>query len=336
MVLKTLEMRRFFSTANSIKSNSILPVLAYIRVNNDRIEKTNLNAYCVMNITPVGDTILIDEKILSAIVKVTTSDTIEVKVKGDKVHLSDGVNKMSFLLSAEEHYPQFPDSEKENEVVLKQDVLEAIGIASKNVAVNDVAPAYNFVNVAHGYVAASDRAKLYLKKFDGLPTLLIDTLAANIISQFGEVTCYQRGNYTFYHVGSFLFGFAQSEGKPVDYGKFLADVQKEEYMEVICNEIYSFCDLFMASSSSESVTMDFDGNKLSFYDADREVANEITLNVVGDYKPKVSFLPRLLNSLLKSIGAEKIRMSKLKTQPGVTFWDAEDENMYAILGVASK
>lgn len=334
MILKTLELRKFFSNASTIKSNGLMPILDFVRVDNNKIIKTNLNAYIIMDITPTNETLLIDEKILNAIVKVTTSDTINVTAKGDKVIISDGVNKMSFLLSAEEHYPEFPDSEKEGEVVLPKPVLDAIGMAAKNVSVNNVAVSFNYVNVAHGYVAGSDQVRLYTHSFNNLPTLLIDTLAANIISQFGEVKYYQRGNYDFFHVGSFLFGFIKSVGTPIDFNPFLSEAQKEEYVELFTHEIYNFNDIFMASSGSAEVTFNFKDDKLSFHDVDRSVSNEITLSMEGNHKPNISFLPRNLTSILKSIGSEKIRMSPLKNNPGVSFWNEEDEGLMAFLGSA--
>lgn len=337
MKLKTAELKRFFSNSNTIKSKGIIPILDYIKIENDRIVKTNLNAYVVMSITPTGETMLINEEILSSIVKSTLADTIEVTASGNKGLISDGVNKIKYPIPAQEDYPTFPDNDKQGEVVFTKDVLDAIGIAAKNVSINDVAVSFNHVNIAHGYIAGSDHVRLYLKQFQQeLPTILIDTLAANIISQFGEVKYYQNGNYDFYEVGSFLFGFAKSEGKPIDFRRFLADVQKDEFIEMNSAEIYNFCDIFMSTSGSATATIDFNGDKISFNDVDREVENERQLNTEGDYVPDVSLLPRNLNGILRPLNKEKIRMSKLKTQAGVTFWDAEDENLFAILGTVSK
>lgn len=337
MKLKTSELKRFFSNSNTIKSKGILPILDYLKISDNKIIKTNLNAYVVMDITPTGETMLINEDILSSIVKGTLADTIEVTASGNKGLISDGVNKMKYPIPAEEDYPTFPDNDKVGEVILSKEVLEAVGIAAKNLSTNDVAISFNNVNVAHGYVAGSDHVRLYLKKFEQpLPTILIDTLAANIISQFGEVKYYQNGNYDFYEVGSFLFGFAKQEGKPIDFNRFLDDVQKEEYIEMNCAEIFNFYDIFISSSGSTVATIDFNGDKISFSDVDRDVENERVLNTEGDYKPDISLLPRNLNGILRSLNKEKIRMSKLKTQPGVTFWDESDENLFAILGIVSK
>jgi hypothetical protein len=336
MNLRVVELRRFFSNAGTIRSKGVMPVLDYIKIDRDRIIKTNLNAYVIMNITPVGETILIDEKILNAMVKSTSSDIIEVTTQGSKVFLSDGKYKMSFVVAEEEHYPKMPDSEKENEVVLTQDMLEAIGIAAKNVAVNDVVPAFNCVNLAYGYIAGSDHARLYLKKFDNLPTVLIEPLAANIISQFGEVKYYERGNYSFFEVGSFLFGFIKTAGNPIDFRAFLSEVVNDTYAEFSCQDIYNFIDLFMASSGGETVSVDFNGDLISFKDLDREVSNESVLAIEGQFKPQLSFLPRLINNQLKSIGKEKVRMSPLKSNPGVTFWYEDEPNLVAILGTISK
>src|SRR5438477_596157 len=103
MILNVQQLKRFFSNASTIKTNKVMQILEYIKIDNDKIIKTNLTAYVVMEITPTGETLLIDEKTLSAIVKATTADTITVTVKNNKGLLSDGVNNMSFLLSEEEH-----------------------------------------------------------------------------------------------------------------------------------------------------------------------------------------------------------------------------------------
>src|SRR4051812_895986 len=106
MKLKTAEIRRFFSNCSTIKSKGVLPVLDYIKVDNDKIIKTNLTAYVVMNISPTGKTMLISENVLNGIIKQTTADSVEITVNGFVGTISDGKNKPTFAISPEEHYPK--------------------------------------------------------------------------------------------------------------------------------------------------------------------------------------------------------------------------------------
>lgn len=335
--LRVNELKRFFSNSNTIKSNGILPVLDFILIDNDRIVKTNLNAYVEMKITPIGKRMLVDEKLLQNIVKITSADTIEVILKDKKVFLSDGKNKPFFTLSDDSVYPEFPDSEKENEVTLKSDVLKAVGVAVKNVNSGDViTPGFNFVNLAYGYVYGAEHNKFYFRKFDDLPTVLIDPLCANIISQFGEVRYYQRGNFDFYEVGSFLFGFAKTEATVINFVPFLEVISKGEYMEIYTKDLTDFLDLLSSMTPSLTTTVDFKGNQLSFYDVDLEVGNDLTLEVEGTYRPTYSFLPRILSSYVKSLNKEKIRISPLlQNRNGITIWDAEEENFIGMIGAIS-
>jgi hypothetical protein len=328
MILNTIQLKRFYANSSQIKSKGILPILDYIKISDDVILKTNTEAFIKMDITPTGKTFLIDENTLGKLLSITKSDIINVEVKDKRVCLNDGFNKAYFPLpDYADLYPEIPEIEKKEGVVLTESVLKSIGIASKNVAVGDVRPALNCVNLHENFVFGTDTFKFYSKKFDNLPSLSISPLAASIISQFGSATYYSQGNFNIFEIGSLVYGFAKEEVVVPDFVSFLKKCTKDEYMEMEVETVLSFIDFLQGTTSSKSVTCNFDGNKVSFHDADLDKGNDVELETTGKFEMKKSFLPRLISPLLKSIGKEYIRFSPMQEgQKGVTVWsDAEDD-----------
>lgn len=334
MILKTIELRRFFQNASAIRSKGILPILDFVKIDGNKIIKTNTEAYIEMDITPTGKSMLIDENTLSTLVKTTTSDEIKVEIDGKRVYLLDGRNKLFFQLPDDASlYPEFPDREKEEEYRLDAEVLIAIGEALKNVGGSGLADSFDFVHLSNNYVFGSDHFRFYFKKFDKLPTVSLSHLAASIICQFGGANFYERGNYYFFEIGNTLYGFAKEETVPPQFISFLDFTTKEPYAEINTSEVTEFLELLKSQTSSNSVTCDFKGDILSFHDVDLETGNEIKLNIGGDYQLNKSFLPRLLLPFLKSLGKSTLRISPMKgDRKGVTIWDNDDKDFMGMLG----
>lgn len=111
MKLKTKQLKEFFSVASSITVNNILPILAYIKLENAALTKTNLANYVVHKIdAPADEALLFDEKILSAFLKECKSEEIEVRAENKSVHLIDGKRKMRFQSADIQNFPLLPSS----------------------------------------------------------------------------------------------------------------------------------------------------------------------------------------------------------------------------------
>lgn len=334
MQLKTTEIKRFISNASMIKSSGILPVLDYLLIQDDKIIKTNLEAFISMDIQPTGETLLVDENILSSLIKKTTADVIDIKVKGSIVHLTDGVYKPYFTFCDHKDYPVFPESDKDSEMLLPEPVLKSIKIASKNIGSGG--DSFDFVHLSDGYVFGADHFRFYFKKFDELPKLSMSSLCANIISQFGTATYYKKGNFDFYSIGTLLYGFLMQEVVIPDFPTFLTFIEKGEYLEVDVSQVTDFLEFLSSTTSSATVTCDFEGNKLSFNDVDLQVGNDVQLSTTGKYQLKKSFLPRVLGPFLKSLGKDFIRFSPMKGgRKGITVWSEDEPEFTGMIGEVS-
>src|SRR4051812_20145433 len=120
MQLKVTEIKRFVANASMIKSRGVLPVLDYILIKDDKIIKTNIDAFISMDIQSTSETLLIDENVLSILIKKTTAEVINVKIKGNVVYLLDGRYSPYFTFCDPKDYPVFPASDKDSEVLLTE------------------------------------------------------------------------------------------------------------------------------------------------------------------------------------------------------------------------
>src|SRR5271154_2379650 len=118
--IKTSDFREFFKRISSIKQTGILPILDYIKLEADVegncfLYDTNMGIWCVHEIKAETDKkadMLLDKRLLLALVSSTASDTITIKQSGKEIILTDSDKKgnmLSFKIPDGEHYPEFPE-----------------------------------------------------------------------------------------------------------------------------------------------------------------------------------------------------------------------------------
>lgn len=344
MKLKTAEIKRFFNLSSSIKTNGILPILDLIKIDNDRIYKTNTNAWIVCDITATNEQILLDEKILSEYVKRVAEDYIDVKIetssptkKNDPIiktiTLKSGkVPKVTFSLPDDYvNFPVFPINENPTPIRIEEDVLKAIGVAAKNVIGGNNTHPFDFIHLTNGYVLGSDTNRFYFKKFDYLPNTIIDPQCANTIYQFGGAEFTESDKFNFFQIGTITYAFVKNNFTTPDTSKLFSVFKKDSYLEITVSELLEFLDLVTSVSPMELRICSIKGNKLYFKDADYERDVEFELTTTGDFQPDFSFSAKVFAPYFKSLGKEKVRLSPLHQPWGVSVWDNEDADFVGFI-----
>jgi DNA polymerase III sliding clamp (beta) subunit (PCNA family) len=334
MNIKVKPLKSFFQLSSGISVNNIIPILGYIKLDNGELIKSNLQTFIQHKVDiPNNISVLLDEKVMGAFLKDCKSEEIEFKVeqkvvnkeKRSEVWLIDGKRKIKFQSPDISDYPKFPDSEKENEITLDDEVLGAIGRASKNVGAVGANEVLDFIHLSNGYVIGTDRAKFYCKKILGIPSVVIDTETANTISQFSEVNFYQKGKYNFFNTGNTVYAFIQPEVKSPDLMPFIPKEQPKEVIEFEVAELVGFCDTVVAASASKVLNCALKGNKLSFKDADYDIDYDMELNSTGTFEPNITFLPRTFGGYFKSLGYQKIKLAQATiNSAALSVWSDED------------
>src|SRR5690606_12927667 len=128
MKLKTKQLKQFNSIAGSMRQNNILPVLSYLKFEDGKITKNNLESFVTMDADFEGS-MLIDEKILMSFVEATNAEEINVDSDGKRVTLSHGKEKFNSPTEDVNNFPKSAEPEGD-EIEVPQDVLRAVKIAA--------------------------------------------------------------------------------------------------------------------------------------------------------------------------------------------------------------
>lgn len=335
MKLKTKELNDFLKLSSTIAVNNIIPILSYIKLEDGCLVKSNLRTFIQNRITaPSKESVLIDEKVLVAFLRECKSDEIEIKPEsGNVIWLLEGKRKMKFQTAAVKDFPKFPDSEKENEVDFDSEVLEAIGCAAKNVGDIGSGEPLDFIHLNKGVVFGTDRARFYCKRIKGIPNVVLDKEAANTISQFNSVTFFQKGKYNFFEVGNTLYGFIQSEAKtPEQVHSFIPVDRPKEYMEIKVSDFVGFCDTVTSASPSKVLDCSMDGGLLEFSDSSYDIDYNVEIQTAGEFKPKITFLPRVFGSYFKSLGFDKVKLCQATLNNGaLSVWNDDDNGFVGLI-----
>jgi DNA polymerase III sliding clamp (beta) subunit (PCNA family) len=165
MKLQTKQLRQFKSISGSLKQNSTLPILSYLKFEDGYITKNNLESFVTMEADFKGSC-LIDENILMSVVNSTSEQEIEVVIKKDIVILKYGQSQIS---SPTEDISGFPVNIEPggNKVELTKEILDQIKIAFLfTEEVQNFAYA-GVVFVGNRLVAACNNYIAYTKIFEG-------------------------------------------------------------------------------------------------------------------------------------------------------------------------
>ncbi len=345
------ELKEFLKRSRPIKPNPLMPVLGYLLLDcvGDKasLTKTNLHSYCRHEIDAEFEqnvTLLIDEKMLSALISNTDSDTITITPGEKIIVLSDGRSDVSFSREQHDVFPPFPNSVADSEPFdLPADVLYSIraAISIINTSVDNqfsycfISPAGDKYDVFSTHTAFT----FYRKQFETpMPAMTISPETGAVITMYESIRCYTSGNFSFFDCGKTVYGFVLSEYKAPPYQKILAQCKNEKYFEINRADLLQFCELILSSSPAQVPTASINDNALAgvtFSHADDgfKVSAKMDFAVEKNFTvDRFDFNPKLLVPLLKTMDSETIRFSPMSaTGASYAIWSAEDTGLLTLL-----
>lgn len=263
--IKTADIAEFFKRSKSIKANAIMPILSYLKLEGTdegaTIAKSNLNAFCVHQVSEVqvNEPVLLDERLLNALLQNTSAPELEIGVHQKTISLKCGTATLSFPREDASLFPQCAaPAEAKEWTPLPGTVLESLGIAKNFVKVlsDNMETPLSFVYCYGGKVVATDSHVLYKKQFDfELPELMLYPDTCTVLAGFESIAHCTKGNYDYFDTGKTMYGFIMPEGRRPDFDRVMPKPDLSQYFEIQLSDMVAACQL----AASVCTTKDVDG-----------------------------------------------------------------------------
>ena len=349
VIISTSEVKDFIKKSSKINtSRSVIPVLTYIKLECEgdkaRLIKTDLNTWCLQEVDAdfmENITVLIEEKVLTAVIANGADDIISITQDNNTVRLKSGKANASFSLQDSSVYPMLPEMNQENGITeLPTELLYSIRSASSIADTSsDSFKSLVFVKYVNAKtdVFCTSGHVIYLKQFpQRLPSFSISPVNAAMICAFELVHHYECGNYNFFNCGKTIYGFVKSTFNPPAYHKMVTSINNERYFEAEKDDLLQFCNLTSSINNDElpemlikdsglGITMkssNGDGSRIT--DADLLVDKNFTV-------PEIRLNPVTFSQVVKSISGTKIRLSPLDRKHAYSVFSTEEEGLITIM-----
>lgn len=246
MTIKTQLLRDFLKRTAGIKPALSIPLTDHILFKPGMIQRTNLEVSATLKAPSITDTILVEEKSLSAVVNQTTAEEITINKDGKKIIISDGM-PMSHGVTQAELFPVIT-AMAGSEITLSQEIKDALAIASRFVSDNPNTGSWNYVHMKDNYIAGTDGSKMYYETFDhthfNLPNIVMDINDVNILNGLDECIMSDDDNHYFIRSEDYEFCFTKTEEKTPDFATLIKHRQNTEGISFTINrnQWISYCE----------------------------------------------------------------------------------------------
>lgn len=251
MKIKTEEIKRFKQVCASVKTNQILPVLSYLKMEGGKIIKSNLESFVKMDTSWAGEDFLILEKDIFSFIEFVSADEISIDVDVDRILIKDGQETLSSPTDPVENYPKMPVAAS-GEILLSSAIMKEIEIACNFVTETSFVPVARCIFLGGGIVGASTGDYSYVNKIGEFPKMVIEKTVANVVKNLGEVLFSENDSYQFYVNPDCVFGFCKKEVKFFDLNKF-GLLPEGESVQVNKSELVKFAEICNSVSQSDVI-----------------------------------------------------------------------------------
>jgi hypothetical protein len=304
--IKFSEIKEFFARTRHIKTATLVPVYGYFKLECKNgamtLSKANGHSFVIHEIegTSEGDAVvLIEEKSLSIMCDKPGADTLTISRDGNRVLLSDGKYKQSFVEEDIKLFPTFPKISSKNEHHLNGEVLQAIYAASKYVG-EKVIDQFAFVYTIGNCVYASDRFVLYSKKFDiDLPSLTLSNTCCDALAGFSDIIVVELTKHLVFKTGKSILGFTKFDYNAPAFEKLLSTMIMGNTCSLPKIDVIDYCDrvVKMSSGANDNFTIeDIEPGILTLNYESPELAVSNVVNISAQFEPGFGFKKPFLGS----------------------------------------
>lgn len=350
ILIPTSEIKTFLKRSSKIDgTKSLIPVLSYIKLDcsgdTATISKTDMATWCIHQIEAdfkPNETLLIDERILNAVISNGADDLVSISRDGNDVLVKSGKATAGFAWQDPQIFPEPPAMNQGNGITdLPAEILYSIRAAAS--IINDDSPTsyslchLRYIDGKSNIMSTNSGAIAYMKRFDArMPKLSIVPLAASMICSFETVRHYELGNYDFFDCGKTVFGFIKSEyNPPANFTKIFTS-KTDNYFEVSKAELLQFCSLTTNIGDKFPTAKFYDGGMLgvifSYHDNDLRLSTRTEMAADKNFTiPDFSFSPKLVMLLAKAVNGSLIRFSPADRQNMYYIYSTEEPELLTII-----
>lgn len=309
MKINLKDLKSFKDNASTIKTNTLIPVLSYIKFDNGKVTKNSLDQFITQDIDFTGQ-FLVDERILFNFIS-TASGDIAVTNKSGKIILDDGFTKVTSPAGDFDAFPSNDIAEGE-QLTITREVIDAIATASKFINPNGTSGYDSYVFVANGYVAGCDNWISYLEPYrDTLPNMILSKESCAAIARLNGAKFSENDSYYFFESDGVKYGFIKPEQAVIDFTPFTR-FSETQYFVAPRQEFVKFNDVCLNSGQAKVLTANMTMNgKLTLIMKDNDYGVDVVkeLEATGS-ADSFNFNPAIMNRLLKSLPENHLKFIK--------------------------
>lgn len=335
MKIPVSELKAFKSESAHIKPNSSITALQFLRAKDGVLTKNNLTSFVCKEVDGVEGSVLLEEKILTSLLKATKRDQIEIQPNGKSVRLSDGSIELVSPLLPEDNFPS-NDQPVDGFQSLPDDIVDAIVTASNFVSPEQTGMfAKDFVFIGKDHVCACSSFIGYIEKVGKAPELVLSKEIAQGMPK-SDVQYSENKSYYFFKSGKTTYGFSRPEFRYFDMLVIGRITDGSPSVKVNKWDLISYNALCVECSDKDK-TMSVaavmsDGLSLSFLNTETGVPIKQMLPATGDPSVNFNYRPELMNIVLKNMTGEEIQI--IQDGHKIFFKNDDPSKTYLLMAVA--
>lgn len=344
--ISVAQLQKFFTKASHVNDTRLLPIYAYFKLECKRsgslLIKSNGTSFVVAQVEVEFDepgVTMLETKTVSGFVNFSKGKEITITADDKNIKLHDGFREISFLKESD-NYQSIEDNSTHVKKNFSTELVQSIFLAQKHtLPVTDKAARdwKSFINVRkHGkktLVAGIAGYLAYFKIFnESLPEIVLEPEVVSVVGRLPYFDYSESESYDYFETNDILYGFLKPIAQRMDLSGVLEKMKSSESFVVNRKALVTFCELVITvndSAVAPEVTIEDDGDNvvLGFagISGNQHATESVPVNGKNFSFSKISLSPKNLLTVLKDLGVEEIKVSKI---PGSMIFTTEEEKDY--------
>lgn len=305
MIIPTSSLRAFLQQSSRLKTNTLLPVLSFIKFEDGTITKHTMREFVQYSV-PFEGQFMVEERILNTFINGSQDEEIDFSWTDKKVTLKDGKGKIS---SPNEPLINFPAIELPTQTEeLSEDACQAIGICAAMLT-DDLEGFPNCKHIFTGgnWISGTDRFIGMIFDIECPSKLMLAKQPAMVVAKMKGCQYSNTKSYDLFQSGNLLYGSVKPEC--VWFDMSILRNKSTDGFDLDTREVLAFCDMAIAASGLSVMTATIEnGHELRLQFSEPEYGVELSraMQVAGPQMEAVGFQPRLMQRLLRALPADKV------------------------------
>lgn len=303
MNIKTIDLKQFQKLSSHVKASGITPSSDCIKFGNGAIIKNAHSAFVSFDCEDSNENILVDEHALMGLVNATSSEFINIFLKGPKVILSDGRDKIpvpSVSIKDYSELPAYQGDKKGISVGFLESLGRAAGVCS---APQQIGNLYMYVHVGEDAICAGNGFMGVHFPIEEDYKMVIEKKIAATLSKFSFTAFAESQGHHFFFGDGFFMGFSKQEIGWADLKKVLSG-GKERTFSIAASDILSYNSLAMyLSKDFGMVTMK--NGEFEMDDTIREISHSRPAAGITLPEP-FTYNAENMNKIVSALGVEEL------------------------------